>query len=136
MSSSEVYSYYLKLTNSVSKVELPYPIKNAQKLQIMFVKYTTATASNDTLIIKITKYDNNVYFDGSSAVKCVKMISLPDSASTQLIFENNYVDNPDVVMLEKPKDELQKINIELLINGSHTPDISPSNPLYLQLKFW
>ena len=71
---SQNYSYTFKLINSVSIINLPYAIQNARKLKIKFLRYITGSALNDTLIIKINQFNENVYYDGTRIIKCAKVL--------------------------------------------------------------
>ena len=67
---SQNYSYTFKLINSVSIINLPYALQNAKSLKIKFVRYITSSAGNDTMIIKINQFNENVYYDGLNIIKC------------------------------------------------------------------
>jgi len=130
---SQNYSYTFKLINSVSIINLPYAIQNARKLKIKFLRYITASALNDTLIIKINQFNENVYYDGTRIIKCAKVLPLPSTINTSFFYDNAFPE-PDIIVSERAQGfSINSLTIELLINNSYSADISPTNPVYLEL---
>jgi hypothetical protein len=130
---SQNYSYTFKLINSVSIINLPYAIQNARKLKIKFLRYITASALNDTLIIKINQFNENVYYDGTRIIKCAKVLPLPSTINTSFFYDNAFPE-PDIIVSERAQGfSINSLTIELLINNAYSADISPTNPVYLEL---
>ena len=130
---SQNYSYTFKLINSVSIINLPYAIQNARKLKIKFLRYITGSALNDTLIIKINQFNENVYYDGTRIIKCAKVLPLPSTINTSFFYDNAFPE-PDIVVSERAQGfSINSLTIELLINNAYSADISPTNPVYLEL---
>ena len=77
-----------------------------------------------------------IYFDGSNIIKYAKAIALPPTASP-LIYESN-TNAYDVFVEERSHDNsgLNNLTVEILIDGLFSSDISPSNPLYLELEIY
>jgi hypothetical protein len=125
--------YFFKLTSSSVEISLPYTLKNASKIKINFVKYTTASNSQSLMMFKINSFNENVYYDGTDIHKCVKILSLPDTSGTQLIYENTSQDFDVIINNKSANSGLTKINIETLIDFNYSSDISPSNPVYLEI---
>ena len=130
---SQNYSYTFKLINSVSIINLPYALQNAKSLKIKFLRYITASAGNDTMIIKINQFNENVYYDGSQIIKCAKVLPLPSTINTSFFYDNAFPE-PDIVVAERAQNvSINSLTIELLINNAYTSDISPINPCYLEI---
>ena len=129
-------SYCFKLTSSLTKINLPYAVKNSSHLKIVFLKYTILTALKELLLIKISHFNKHIYFDGSNIIKYAKAIALPPTASP-LIYESN-TNAYDVFVEERIHDNsgLNNLTIELLIDGLFSSDISVSNPLYIELEIY
>lgn len=135
--SNSPFLYFLKLTKSSSIINLPFPLENAKQCKVTFCKFTTLNSGGDIAMIKINGFNQNVYFDGDVIHKCVKILPLPSDAGSSLIFENQYIDTPDVVLeQQRVKDGLTTLRVEVLLNLQLTTDISPSNPFYLELRVW
>ena len=130
-------NYCFKLTSSLTKINLPYSVKSSSHLKILFLKYTILTASQELLLIKISHFNKHVYFDGNNIVKYCKAIALPPGVGTPLIYESN-TNAFDVFVDERDGDDsgLNNITIEILIDGLFSSDISPSNPLYIELQIY
>ena len=130
---SQNYSYTFKLINSVSIINLPYALQNAKSLKIKFVRYITASAGNDTMIIKINQFNENVYYDGLIIIKCAKVLPLPSTINTSIFYDNAFPE-PDIVVPERANGfSINSLTIELLINNAYTSDISSINPCYLEI---
>ena len=130
---SQNYSYTFKLINSVSIINLPYALQNAKSLKIKFVRYITASAGNDTMIIKINQFNENVYYDGLNIIKCAKVLPLPSTINTSFFYDNAFPE-ADIEVLERANGfTLSSITIEILINNAYTADISAINPCYLEI---
>ena len=130
------FLYFLKLTKSNSVVNLPYPLTSARNCKVTFCKYTTQTTGGDIAMIKINGFNENVYFDGQTIHKCVKTLPLSFDQGSTLVYENQYVDTPDVAIKNQINEGLTTLRIEVLLNLQLSNDISPTNPFYLELKFW
>lgn len=127
------FSYCFKLTNSVTHINLPFPIEKAEKLKMNFCSYKTATAGQQLLMFKINHFDTNYYYDGTNLIKYTKILMLPPSASTPIIYENqtqHYDVDFDTASLKKG---LASLRIEILIDGEFSADISVSNPIHIEL---
>ena len=129
-------SYCFKLTSSLTKINLPYAVKNSSHLKIVFLKYTILTALQELLLIKISHFNKHIYFDGSNIIKYAKAIALPPTASP-LIYESN-TNAYDVFVEERINDNsgLNNLTIEILIDGLFSSDISLINPLYIELDIY
>ena len=126
-------TYSFKLTNSITVVNLPIPLENAEKIKIKQIRFNTGPnfATYETLLIKINSFNSNIYFDGTKKEHYTKMLLLP-SVQTPLIYENTLTDD-DANTQKAAHSGLSDLHIELLINNQYTTDINISNPLFLEL---
>jgi len=127
-------TYCFKLTNSITVVNLPIPIENAEKIKIKQIRFNTGVnyATYETLLIKIQSFNSNIYFDGTKKEHYTKMLLLPNVANVPVIYENVINEN-DSHIESLCNSGLSDLHIELLINNQYTTDINISNPLFLEL---
>jgi len=127
------FNYCFKLTTNVSQINLPYAIPSAESLRVNFVSYKTASANQKTMLFKINHFDNNYFYDGVDLIKYTKIILLPPSNSTPVIFEN--LSNQADVKLDTTTSQtsISSLRIEIMIDNAFSADISPSNPVYIEL---
>jgi len=129
-----LFNYTFKLTDPVTRINLPYAIKNSESMRVKFLRYITASANNSTMMIKITGFNNNIFFDGTKTEFYAKMIGLPPTTQTPIIYEA-LVETPDV-LIDKVSSQngISDLHIELLIDNQYLSDISPSNPVILEIE--
>lgn len=125
--------HLIKITNSIQYVRLQYAIEDAKHISIEKITYTTASTGNRTMMVRIGGYDNNIYYDGDTFHKYTAMIVLPTSTDTQSLYEK-YSNRADGVTQNTKG--FTDIKIEVLIEGQHTADISPTNPVFIELRFF
>jgi len=131
---SNLFNYTFKITNPVMRINLPYVIKNSNSMRVKQCRYITASSNNEYLMVKITGFNNNIYFDGTKTEHYAKILSLPPSTLTPIIYEA-LVETPDVLVDKvSAQNGIADLHVELLINGVYSADISPSNPLYLEIE--
>lgn len=129
----ESYTYTLKLTNPYSIVSLPVIMSNVNKMRIKSLRYVTANTGNEFLIVHISGWDNNnTYFDGEKNINYTKFMNLSNTTLTLNLYENNDNNWHDVV-LKHDVGSISNFHIKLLINGEFNNEISPSNPIYIEI---
>ena len=131
---SNLFNYTFKLTNSITRINLPYNITNSQFLRIKQARYQTASAGNQYMMIKISGFNNNIFFDGNKTEHYAKMLLLPPSTSTPIIYES-YTEGPDV-LIDKiaSQNGISDLHIELLIDGVYSADININNSVLLEIE--
>ncbi len=132
--SNRNFAYTFKLSNSITRINLPYAITNVSKLKVKFVSYITATASQKIMTFKISQFNSNIYYDGTNIIKYSKIIALPPSTSTPIIYTND-MSEPDVFIddIVSNQNGITQLTIEILIDNAYSSDISASNPLHIEL---
>ena len=129
---SKYYSYCIKLTAALATVSLPFPISNTTKLKIKQLRYVTASSNQEMMIIKIMGWvDNNFYFDGSNLRDYTRIVQLPPTLGSVILYENLNSEMWDVVK-KSSVSYINNFRVEVLIDGTYSTDISVSNPLYLE----
>ena len=134
---STQHNYTFKLTSALTKISLPYAIKNSSNLKIIFLKYTVATAGQELMLIKISHFNKHVFYDGTNIVKYAKAIALPPPGL--LIYETSTdMNKPDVYAEERLDDNkgINNLTIEILIDNTFSTDITPLNPVYVELSIF
>ena len=132
------FSYTFKLSNSITRINLPYPIKNVSKLKVRFVSYITNSANQKLMTFKISQFNSNIYYDGTSIIKYSKIIALPPSISTPIVYEN-LMPEADVVIddsLPLTQNGISSLTIEVMIDNNYSNDINGSNPLFVVLLIY
>ena len=130
------FSYCFKITSSVVMINLPYAIVNSESLKVNFCSYKTASANQKLLVFKITGFDTNYYYDGTDIIKYTKIIALPPSTATPIIYENTQPQPDVVVPSSSSQTSISSLRIETTIDHAFSSDISPSNPIYLELTIY
>jgi hypothetical protein len=132
--SNRNFAYTFKLSNSITRINLPYAITNVSKLKVKFVSYITATASQKIMTFKISQFNSNIYYDGTNIIKYSKIIALPPSTSTPIIYTNELAE-PDVFIddVVSSQNGITQLTIEILIDNLYSSDISASNPLHIEI---
>ncbi len=135
--SNRNFAYTFKLSNSITRINLPYAITNVSKLKVKFVSYITATASQKIMTFKISQFNSNIYYDGTNIIKYSKIIALPPSISTPIIYTND-MSEPDVFIddIVSNQNGITQLTIEILIDNAYSSDISASNPLHIELLIY
>ncbi len=135
--SNRNFAYTFKLSNSITRINLPYAITNVSKLKVKFVSYITATASQKIMTFKISQFNSNIYYDGTNIIKYSKIIALPPSTSTPIIYTND-MSEPDVFIddIVSNQNGITQLTIEILIDNAYSSDISASNPLHIELLIY
>ena len=129
------YSFALQITSPSSIISLPIKMSQVSRLRIKSVRYNTATTGNIFMLIDLKGWDNNsVYYDGSNIIPYTKFLVLPPSINTPVIFDNPYNTSFDVIR-QDAYSSITSFFLNISINNSNTisNDISPSNPLYIEI---
>lgn len=132
--SENFYSYAFRLTSHLSYVELPRKLNNVRKLKVKSLKYITKTLNNEYLLISISGWtDNASFFAGYNQHKeYTKYLPLNGTVETQNVYLNNNVTDFDVIKTNSVAN-VGNLQIEITIDGTYNNDISPSNPILLEL---
>ena len=129
------YSFALQVTSPSSTISLPIKMSSVSRLRIKSIRYTTASTGNIFMLIDIKGWNNNaVFYDGNSVIPYSKFIIMPPSIGTPMMFDNPYNTSFDVIK----QDAFSSItsfflNISINNNTVTSNDISPSNPLYIEI---
>ena len=129
------YSFALQVTSPSSTISLPIKMSSVSRLRIKSIRYTTASTGNIFMLIDIKGWNNNaVFYDGNSVIPYSKFIIMPPSIGTPMMFDNHYNTSFDVIK----QDAFSSItsfflNISIYNNTVTNNDISPSNPLYIEI---
>ncbi len=129
------YSFALQITSPSSTISLPIKMSQVSRLRIKSVRYNTATTGNIFMLIDLKGWDNNsVYYDGSNIIPYTKFLVLPPSINSPVIFDNPYNTSFDVIR-QDAYSSITSFFLNISINNSNTisNDISPSNPLYIEI---
>jgi len=73
--------------------------------------------------------------DDVNVHKCVKVLPLPYDNGSTLVYENQYIETPDVTVEERRPSGLTTLRVDLLFNLQLSQDIGPTNPFYLEVRY-
>ena len=129
---STIYNLSLNITSNSQTIALTSTYTNITKMRVRTFKYTTASINNYNMLIAITNWTaNNRYEDGVSGLTYTKLIVLPPITSTTVICDFGLTgiwDQESTTPLT-----FNSLVFTISINGVTTTDITPSNPVILEL---
>ena len=130
----QLFSYTFKLINNYTIVNLPYSLDGCKRLKIKFIKFTTGSANNEVMMIRLNHFNLNIYYNGSDIIRCAKTLPMPSTINTTFVYDNQSFTGYDMVVNSRPEGfSINQIIIEVLIDGEYK-DISPSNPFFIELE--
>lgn len=125
------FSYVFKLTSNYTDISLPYPI-DCKKAKLKMLYFTTGSSGNQLLLVNVSGYNTNVYFDGTKLIKCFKAIPLPSSTATPVVYDGTSNSDFDVIRTDSTAVQTNKLTIELIIDGTYK-DVTSLNPAYVEI---
>ncbi len=135
MANLNFYSFALKIVSPSSTISLPVKMSSVSRLKIKSLSYITASTGNIFMLVDVKGWENNaVYYDGISVIPYTKFLLLPPAINTPILYDNLNQNSFDVIR-QDPYTNFSSVFIEISINNSNSisNDISPSNPLYIEL---
>ena len=128
-----VKNYSLQFNSSVSVVTLPHIIENVSKLKVQQIRYVTQSADNKFMLIKFAGWcDNNYFFNGTTLQDYTKFIPLIHKTDSLILSEYTSSNTWDVEKTTAVS-SLNSFRCEILIDGQYSSDITPSNPLFIEI---
>lgn len=126
-------SYTFKLTSPITRVNLPFTIQNTNKLKIKFLRFITLNDNNFIMQLLISHFNTNTYYDGNTLIKLCKVIPLPNTSHTLIIYENQFSD-PDLQLHDvENNNAVSTVTIEIMIDGVYSNDINENNPVFIEI---
>ena len=123
-------TYTMVLQDPRTMVSLPQK-SEIHKLRISQISYTTASANQKFILVQIGNTADKMYFTNGTYIKYTFAFYLQPTADTFAFYINNQENFFDVIS-DTPID-MGNFEINLMIDGEHNQDISPSNPLTIEL---
>ena len=128
-----VKNYSLQFNSSVSVVTLPHVIENVSKLKIQQIRYVTQSGDNKFMLIKFAGWtDSNYFFNGVTLQDYTKFIPLIHKTDSLIMSEYTSSNTWDVEKTTAVS-SLNSFRCEILIDGEYSSDITPSNPLFIEI---
>lgn len=129
------YTFAFPLTSSLSIIDLPLKMSNIKKMKVKSIRYITKTLGNEYLLIRVAGWDDNSSFFGQGYNKqFTRYLPLNGTLDTLNIYLNNDTQFYDCSKKTNVSN-VGTLQIEATIDGEYTNDISPSNPLIVELYF-
>ncbi len=135
MANLNFYSFALKITSPSSTISLPIKMSSVSKMRIKSVSYITGSSGDIFMLLDVRGWDNNsVYFDGNNIIPYTKFILMPPSINTPMLYSNDFNTSFDVIRAD-PYSNFTSFFINININNNITMsnDITPMNPLYIEI---
>ena len=129
------YSFALQVTSPSSVISLPIKMSSVSRLRIKSLSYTTGSSGCIYMLVDIKGWDNNsVFYDGNSVIPYTKFLLMPPSINTPMLFDNPYNTSFDVIR-QDAYSSITSFFLNISINNStvKSNDITPSNPLYIEI---
>lgn len=125
-----------EITSGLNIVSLSKKKTNCRSLKILNVRYTTASANQLFMMIKFQGWDDHTLTKGGNQYRYTKLIMMPNTTSSQILYENNSPD-PDVIKGNNYND-ISNFTLEVFVGTSstveYTTDINSSNPIYIEFE--
>ena len=131
------YSFALKIISPSSTISLPIKMSSVSRLRIKSLSYTTGSSGCIFMLVDLKGFNNNsVFYDGNSVLPYTKFLLMPPSINTPMLFDNLFQNSFDVIK-QIPFSNFATvfINISIINDTIKSNDITPSNPLYIELYF-
>lgn len=129
-------NFVFKLTDSISKISLPYEV-SAKKVKIVSLRYITALANLEFMLINLKNFNHdNTYISSTQTLPYTKFIALSNTINANHYYENldeasyDYVSRVD-------NNRIKNLDIEIMVDGSYATSshVSSSYPVYVEFKF-
>ena len=120
------------------RISMPYSIRNVRKMKLRLLSYVTATAGNRDLTIRLKQFQQHQQglFIKNSNANDQYLFAMPlNSSAIAAGLYTNYTKEYDLES-DRELPEINEIHLECLINDLPTPDITPSNPVTVEIGFY
>jgi hypothetical protein len=135
MTDTNSYSFSFELTSPISYVNLPVKMNNVKKCKVKSLSYITQTLNNRVLLIKINGWsNNNAFFSTNANQDYTRILPLNGTLNTLNVYLNNDNQFYDVIRTDALAN-VGQLEIHCKIDGAYNNDISPTNPLLLEIFF-
>lgn len=119
-----------RLTKNVSNIQ--FNVKGRfTKLRTTRLIYTTASADNYNLMMSLSGWETDHYYDGRNFTK---IFTLPRNSGLPLDYVNTF-DNLFDFTLETPREISNHVLTVYINNDPSITDISSGNPLYIEFEY-
>ena len=120
------------------RIKIPYIIEGVSKIKVRLLSYTTASTGNKSLAIKFLDFSNQQQgmFIKSDTSNDRYFFTMPLNDEVQVVNSySNYLDEFDI---DAPfvLPSINEMNLEVLINDVPSNDITPSNPVIIEIGFY
>ena len=117
--------------------KIPVTVDNVSAVKIRWLYYQTSAEGEKDMQIRISEIDGNGMYvkeDGSNA-KYLMAMPLDQNAAVTVTYSNFNLNEYDAVYTV-PIASINELNFEVRINDVIANQITPSNPLVLELGFY
>ena len=120
------------------KIAMPYSIKGVRYMKVRLLSYTTASSGGRDLTIRLRQFQQHQQglFIKSDRANDQYLFMMPiDSSAVVTNLYTNYLNEYDLKS-DTPLPEINEIHLECLINDVPTADITPANPVTIEIGFY
>ena len=119
-------------------VQMPYSITGVKLMKLRVLRYTTASTGGRDLTIRLKQFQQHqqgLFIKNDTANGQYFFMMPVDSSAIVTNLYTNYLDEYDLESAEELP-EINELQIECLINDVPTPDITPANPVTVEIGFY
>lgn len=117
-------------------IQVPIPISDVKALKVRWMYYQTATEGNKEMQIRIQEINSSGMFIKNDKSNAKYLMALPlDQNSFVTITYTNFLSEMDAVF-DRPLETVNELSFEVLINDVLANDVTPSNPIVMELGFY
>jgi hypothetical protein len=126
------YKYSFKLVSADNQIAFPTLNDNIRKIKIKKLMYRVINQNQQTFNIKILGLDDNKHYFGDGTTENYTLMIYNVNGINTLV---NYVnDSTNWDIYYEYGNIITTLYLQVYINGVLTPDITVSNPLYIELE--
>lgn len=131
----EKYNITMKIDSPLTTIYLPEQVDDVQYIKVRYATYITVTSGNRLMQIALSGLNpRSYYFNGSTHQQYLRTLPLLPNLNAFNNYFNSQLNLYDVKL--PSKQTIFKLDFSIMIDGALATDISPSNPLYLELSFF
>lgn len=136
LQTTKIKKIRFKMSSWTVSIRLPLPVDNVTGIKVRWIVYVTASANNQDLQLSCREFPASGYnlLDNGATDDYFFSTPLDPSADVSCIF-SDYSGPVDIPFQYKQR-SINQMTIQAFINGAPAIDISPANPLSMELGFY
>ena len=124
------------ITNPIQTKKIPVTIDNIRAVKVRWLYYRTATDGEKDMQIRIQEIDDSGMYVKDNGANARYLLAIPlDQNSAVTLTYSNYMSEMDAEF-RVPINTINELNFEILINDVIANQVSPSNPVVMEMAFY